>query len=757
MHKQMLGKLETVFSYMTHFLLYTWPENRPGILFLTDAKGCLLHMFSMQVGQTWIPGAFHWHAGESLAQTPESVVMRAIDSGQIVSCTASDFSGEQDCAIVALPLKESDGRIRAIIGLALPEEELAFDLMSYMRGLEPLVYMGYDAYIQHTTSDIVMNINRYDHYAELVQSLIQEIVSVIDKGVCSAVKLDEKGYLLPQERYTTEEIGTKSDTQLAQILPLYIHEPIKPMTSEDRRLIIFPIQSEGKPLTALFLHLPADETELSYDDRDVAFLQQIGEKISYTLLRTIIADNTRRDVQKKEMLYQITKKIQATIDVDEVLTEIIQSLHSLYPYFQADLYLTVETNTTLPVKQLTFSPGENVTSSQAYMEGKLISNQLEEDGQQVTVIAAPLLGKQGMYGVLQLSAKELVNIDNYETDYISILAETAGTAFENAQLYQQSRNLIRELRLINEMAQQLNRSLNLDEILQFVTTMLLTTFEAEYCAILQKDLDEDQLIVLSASNPAHAGERISALQQPLHDTIRSKQAVILANPSTETMPFSLVPFASLMAVPLLQESEVSGVLLVCDSRHHFFSFDDFKLLEIFGQHTSLAITNAMLHSEVERMVITDNLTGLSTRRYLGDQVQGSLSTDSAGSLILMDVDYFKSVNDTYGHQVGDEVLIQVANLIKSNIRDSDVAARWGGEELAVYLPHVEEATAFSVAERIRASVEQETNPRVTISCGLATWNREGDRNMSVESMFHTADVALYEAKRQGRNQVRTAY
>lgn len=757
MHKQMLGKLETVFSYMTHFLLYTWPENRPGILFLTDAEGCLLHMFSMQVGQAWKPGSRTWQAGESLAETEESVVKRAIASGQIVSGSAMFPEEEQECAIAALPLKESNGSIRAIIGLALPREEVRFDLASYMQGLEPLVYMGYDAYIQHTTSDIVMNINRYDRYADLVQSLIHEIAAVIDKGFCSAVKLDEKGFLLPQERYTTEGVDIKNDSQLAQILPPYINEPIKPMTAEDRRLIIFPIQSEGKPLTALFLHLPFDEVELSYDDRDVAFLQQIGEKISYTLLRTIIADNTRRDVQKKEMLYQITKKIQATIDVDEVLTEIIQSLHNLYPYFQADLFLTVETNTTLPVKQLTFSPGENATSSQAYMEGKLISNHLEEDGQQVTVIAAPLLGKQGMYGVLQLSAKELVNIDNYETDYISILAETAGTAFENAQLYQQSRNLIRELRLINEMAQQLNRSLNLDEILQFVTTMLLTTFEAEYCAILQKEQDEEQLLVLSASNAEHAGQRISAQQQPLHDIIRSKQAVILANPSTETMPFSLVPFASLMAVPLLQESEVSGVLLVCDSRHHFFSFDDFKLLEIFGQHTSLAITNAMLHSEVERMVITDNLTGLSTRRYLGDQVQSSLQSDCAGSLVLMDVDYFKSVNDTYGHQVGDEVLIQVANLIKNNIRDSDVAARWGGEELAVYLPRVEEATAFSVAERIRTFVENETNPRVTISCGLATWNREEDRNMSVESMFHTADVALYEAKRQGRNQVRTAY
>lgn len=751
----MLGKLETVFSYMTHFLLYTWPENRPGILFLTDAEGGLLQMISMQAEQTWKPCMLTCEPGESLAVREDSAVKRAIVSGSVAVVNMESES--QECSMAAFPLKERDGSPRAVIGLIVPNTEWDVDLASYMLGLEPLIYMGYDAYIQHTTSEIVMNINRFDRYSELIQGLIHEIASIIDKGYCSAIKLDEKRFLLPQERYTTENVDSKNDSQIAQILPHYINEPIQPMTSEDRRLVIFPIQSEGKPLTALFLHISSDEADLFYDDRDVAFLQQIGEKISYTLLRTIIADNTRRDVQKKEMLYQITKKIQATIDVNEVLTEIIESLHSLYPYFQADLFLTVETNTTLPVKQLTFSPGENVTSSQAYMEGRLISNHLEEEGQQITVIAAPLLGKQGMYGVLQLSSKELVNINNYETDYISILAETAGTAFENAQLYQQSRNLIRELRLINEMAQQLNRSLNLDEILQFVTKMLLTTFEAEYCAILQKDMEEDKLLVLSSSNPSHAGERISAMMQPLCDIIKSKQAVILANPSTETMPFLLVPFVSLMAVPLLQESEVSGVLVVCDSRHHFFSFDDFKLLEIFGQHTSLAITNAMLHSEVERMVITDNLTGLKTRRYLSERVQSSLENECAGSLILMDVDYFKSINDTYGHQVGDEVLIQVSNLIKRSIRDSDSAARWGGEELAVYLPCVEDGTALSIAERIRTCVENETSPRVTISCGLATWNREENRNMSVVSLFHQADVALYEAKRQGRNQVRIAY
>ncbi|HZG82900.1 MAG TPA: GGDEF domain-containing protein, partial [Brevibacillus sp.] len=85
--------------------------------------------------------------------------------------------------------------------------------------------------------------------------------------------------------------------------------------------------------------------------------------------------------------------------------------------------------------------------------------------------------------------------------------------------------------------------------------------------------------------------------------------------------------------------------------------------------------------------------------------------------------------------------------------DTDIAARWGGEELAVYLPRVDEATAHAVAERIRRCVEMETSPQVTISSGLAKWNKDIDANLSVEALFYQADLALYEAKNSGRNQV----
>ena len=749
MASKMLGKLETVFSYMAHFFLQSWPEHRPGFLFLTDGEGCLLKVIPLQIGQNWSPRSFPSQEGELVRNTPGYEA--AIQSGKIVVTEWRE--DDSDILYGNYPVLESDGSLRAMIGLVAPKEEIDFDLASYLQGMEPLVFMGYDAYIQHASSEIVMNVNKYDNVRNLMNSLIQQISGVIDKGYCSAVMLAEDGRLLPQKRFTTED-REKRETHLSQILSRFMHTSMKPMVLDDERLIVFPIYCEGRPLAALLLHLSSEDPHCKYDVRDVAFLQEVGERCSYSILRAIVADDLRQEARKKDQLYQLTKKIQASIDVNDVLEEIMNSIHQLYPYLDAELYLTVETNTSLPVKPLTFQPGEAETSTQAYLEGRLVMDRLEVDGETKIVIAAPLLGKQGIYGALQLTTNELATIDDHEMTYISNLAETAGTAFENAQLYQQSRNLIRELRLINQMAQQLNRSLNLNEILQFVTKMLLETFEAEYCAILRAIPDSDRLEVLLSSNPKHVGATVSSSEEPFADMFRSKQALILTQ--SEMASLELMPYASMMGVPLLQDSKVSGVLLVADPRPHFFSFDDYKLLEIFGQHTSLAITNAMLHNEVERMVITDNLTGLYSRRYLNERVQKSLEADPFGSLILIDIDYFKKVNDTYGHQVGDEVLVQVSNLIRRCIRETDIAARWGGEELAIYLPRVDIPTSLAIAERIRTNVEAETVPSVTISSGLAKWDRDQNQNMSVEMLFHDADIALYDAKHGGRNQVRLA-
>lgn len=748
-HRQLVGKLETVFLYMSHFFLTAWPEDRPGLLFLTDDSGCLLNLVPLQLRQTWKPASFTYRIGDPMAAEPSSVVGRALQSGHLSLSEEADPQGACDWAV--LPLKEEDGRVRATIGVIVPKSVFPYDLASFMQGMEPLVFMGYDAYIKRATSEIVMNANRFHKANDFVRSVVEQVYEIVQKGACSAVRLDERGYLIPQERYTVpaEEMYVR---HLSDMLPRFYDQQIALTITDQYRLIITPVYCEGIPLYAFFLHLPPEQTGIAYDTRDATFLQNVAEKIRTSLMRAVLSEQVQREAQKKDLLYKLTKQIQASIDVNDVLDEIVNSIRQLYPYAEVELYLTVDTNTSLPVKQLSYQSGGDEFCSRAYREGKLIAGCRSAAGEEVTVVAAPLLGKQGVYGVLQLTAGRGGLVPDRELDYISILAETAGTAFENARLYQQSRDLIRELRLINEMAQQLNRTLDLGEIMHIVTRMILDTFHAQHCAILQRR-DEHSMVVTYASSEEDVGRVVLVDDVPIDAILREGQGVILSHLKPQTVAYSRKQYASFMGVPLWKESNVSGVLVVSDERPYYFRYGDFKLLEIFGQHTSLSITNAMLHNEVERMARTDNLTGLYVRRYLDEQITLSLERDACGCLILIDVDYFKQINDTYGHQTGDEVLVQVARQLKQSIGETDIPARWGGEELAVYLPQVAPSRALLVAERIRSRVEQVTNPRATISVGIASWNRQTQRRDSVQTLFQRADTALYEAKRKGRNQV----
>ncbi len=162
------------------------------------------------------------------------------------------------------------------------------------------------------------------------------------------------------------------------------------------------------------------------------------------------------------------------------------------------------------------------------------------------------------------------------------------------------------------------------------------------------------------------------------------------------------------------------------------------------------------------MAITDSLTGLYNRHYLSthldNMVHSALANNKPLSLMIMDMDHFKSVNDTYGHDVGDQVLVQISEMIIGAIRSADLAARFGGEEFVVLMPETSLPPANEVAERIRSTVEN-TPFKVkhevgeiskTISIGVADLNHMGD---SAEALLKRADEALYKAKNEGRNRI----
>jgi diguanylate cyclase (GGDEF)-like protein len=214
-----------------------------------------------------------------------------------------------------------------------------------------------------------------------------------------------------------------------------------------------------------------------------------------------------------------------------------------------------------------------------------------------------------------------------------------------------------------------------------------------------------------------------------------------------------------VSIPLMIENEIIGVLNLNDNEKGFYNVGDLDFALSVSEFVALSISNALLFETVEKLSVTDGLTGLDNHQHMQSLLKNEVIRcqryASSLSIIMMDIDHFKNVNDTYGHQKGDDILLDFATTMKKFCRSNDVAARYGGEEFILVLPETKVKGAFYIAERIREEMANQTfnhkgkDFNVTVSCGIA----EFDSNLikSPADIIKVADQALYKAKHEGRN------
>lgn len=235
---------------------------------------------------------------------------------------------------------------------------------------------------------------------------------------------------------------------------------------------------------------------------------------------------------------------------------------------------------------------------------------------------------------------------------------------------------------------------------------------------------------------------------------RTTMLVSELDPAHDAALLSLLPSArNLVVLPLVAETGCAAVLVV----EHGLRTDSrierrvVSMLERFVSHAALALLNARLLEHVQKLAELDGLTAVANRRTFETVLERELSrarrTGDEVGLVFIDVDRFKELNDTHGHQAGDELLRRVGRLLVENSRDFDTAARYGGDEFALVLPGSSVAAAFDVAERIRGVLG---DLDATLSLGVASFPLHAD---DAASLVQAADEALYESKRTGRNRV----
>jgi diguanylate cyclase (GGDEF)-like protein len=205
------------------------------------------------------------------------------------------------------------------------------------------------------------------------------------------------------------------------------------------------------------------------------------------------------------------------------------------------------------------------------------------------------------------------------------------------------------------------------------------------------------------------------------------------------------------------------VLVIGSANPRTFTAAEMERLQVIGNQSSLALQNALLHEELERLSVTDRLTELYNHGYFMQHLEEEISRAQRFghvlSLIMLDIDDFKSFNDTYGHPHGDRVLQAVSLTIRGLLREIDMAARYGGEEFVVVLPETDLEGALLVAERIRSGVARLSfegfgivdDVHKTVSVGVATYPHHASAGTA---LIVAADQAMYDAKRSGKNAVR---
>ena len=344
----------------------------------------------------------------------------------------------------------------------------------------------------------------------------------------------------------------------------------------------------------------------------------------------------------------------------------------------------------------------------------------------------------------------------------------------------------RRLEMLNALARRISESLALDDVLPQVVSLTLELTRGERALVLLMDegdpgrlscragidaqgrpLSDPRVSTTVCRNVMAGGEPVAVLDATLSEALQSQVSV------------AELDLRTLMCVPLSARGQTFGVLYV-DSRAVVTTFTrkDLELLTAIASHASVAISNALIYAESQqrgeelakaldmyreamRQANTDQLTGLNNRRCFEEMAARELDATRRYqrhlSVVMLDVDHFKSFNDTYGHAVGDEVLRAVAGVLAGAARVCDVPARLGGEEFVVLCPETTPEAAVVLAERIRKRVEAleltdgagQPVRKLTVSLGIAAL---APSDAGIEAVLERADQALYACKRNGRNQ-----
>ena len=588
-------------------------------------------------------------------------------------------------------------------------------------------------------------------------------------------------------RHIVNVPDVRRDSRYLRVLPETLSEIDVPLVARDDLLGVLTVQSP----------------EIGhFTDRDEALLTAFSQLVALALVNARANQSRRRDIEtisqrlsELQAVHEVAER-GASLDLEGTLQAAVDAVQRLAGADSTALYVWHAEEEQLELAAITFDRrlypadyesrlralkprfGEGLVGWVAMNRQALLLSDVTRDPRLVPLPGVPLEARSGivvpivaedrLLGILRAwkLGAESFSQDHYR--FALTLASQTALALSAADAHREQTARIRQLGALYETSLRLSRSTTIDEVLDVVLRASVQMTNAERGVLWR--LESDGGFTLAAfhevpseilrERPADVRDSVSA------DIVSTGQPVIVADiwQDPRWTYRELLPMVRSMAgVPLRSEGVFYGTLVVAHSRVGYFRHEHVRHLEVLAAQAATTLARAQAFEEAHRLAITDELTGFYNARYFTGRVQQEVQRAARYghplSLVMIDSDSLKNVNDRFGHDEGNRYLIELAQIIREKVRSTDIVARFGGDEFLVLMPETELAAAVSTADRIRVAAARSFGPggespiEVHVSGGIASYPATARDH---EELFRQADHALYVAKRRGKNTVAAA-
>jgi len=527
-----------------------------------------------------------------------------------------------------------------------------------------------------------------------------------------------------------------------------------------------------------------------WTDGDIAFLTTLATHAGIALSNAELFERTEARAVQLAVLQAASGRLSRASSVETVGRTIVEETRRIIDYHNARVYLVESPDQVVPIAfegrvgayedvdmdLLRCRVGEGFTGWVAQHGEALLINDANQDprGQTIagtddvdeSMLVVPMRYDAVTVGVITLSKLGYDGFDADDLRLLTILADHAATAVETARLLTRSQELAGELRRLLEMSSELSGSLDPRQVANLMAGHLARAMGVDECAISYWDRPSGRVESLGYFPPARIAEiepfyAVVGFPETLRVLERQETVIIDAHdPSADPAEVELLERDGnrvLAMLPLVAKGQSIGIVELFSTNQVRWDAQRLELARTMANEAAIALENARLYEDARKLADRDPLTGFYNHRFLHERMGEEVVRSQRGrrplSVLMLDLDDFKLVNDTFGHLFGDRVLSWAAEVIRSTLRGSDIPARYGGDEFALILPDTDADDARRAAERIleafreRPFVGQQRGPvPIAASIGAATF--PGDGRTGTE-LIAAADAALYQVKRGG--------